>query len=310
MSAITIVNAKKQFGALLALGGINLTVKKGEFFGLLGPNGAGKTTLIHSIVGLCKLTEGSIAVHDHDVRKNPLLAKSLIGFSPQDVNLDRFFPIKKILMYQGGFFGMNRKEQKEKADELLEQFGLTEKADSPYYRLSGGMQKRLLIAKAVMSRPQVLILDEPTAGVDVEQRHMLWAFLRNLNKDGTSIVLTTHYIDEAETLCERIGIIHKGEIREIGSPQDLITRYCPKKVRLKVSEPVDPKTIGSYPFELHVEDHSLIGQGNDVGQMIETFNNIVSQNKNSHIIDVSVDRGSLEEVFLKVTGARMAEGHA
>ncbi len=252
MSAISIVNVKKSFGSLLALKGINLEIKEGEFFGLLGPNGAGKTTLISSIVGLCRLSEGKIGVLGHDVERQYLQSRRLVGYSPQEVNLDRFFSIRKILTFQAGFFGVRRSDRKQLIDRLLNQFRLEDKANQPYYRLSGGMQKRVLIAKALVGNPKILILDEPTAGVDVEQRLELWNFLRGLNRDGTTIILTTHYIDEAEELCQQVGIIHLGEIRELGTPAELIDRYCEKKI---------------------IPDH--------------------------------VERGTLEEVFLKVTGAKI-----
>lgn len=253
MSAISIVNAKKSYGALQALKGIHLEIKKGDFFGLLGPNGAGKTTLISSIVGLCRLSEGKIRVLGHDVEQDYLKSRRIVGYSPQEVNLDRFFSIRKILTFQAGFFGIPRSQRKQLIDRLLTQFRLEDKANQPYYRLSGGMQKRVLIAKALVGNPQILILDEPTAGVDVEQRFELWHFLRGLNRDGTTIILTTHYIDEAEELCQRVGIIHLGEIRELGTPQALIEKYCEKKI---------------------IPDH--------------------------------VERGTLEDVFLKVTGAKIS----
>src|SRR5690349_23774467 len=158
MVAIKIVNAKKNFGDVHALKGINLDVPAGEFFGLLGPNGAGKTTLISSIVGLCRLSEGEISVFGEIVRRDSIESKKYIGFSPQDVNLDRFFSVRKLLFYQAGFYGLPSSERKDKVDELLTRFGLMEKADQPYYRLSGGMQKRLLIAKAVIGSPKILIL--------------------------------------------------------------------------------------------------------------------------------------------------------
>ncbi len=252
MSAITIVNAKKYYGTLEALKGINLQIAKGEFFGLLGPNGAGKTTLISAIVGLCRLTEGHIEVYGHHVRQDFMEARRLIGYAPQEVNLDRFFSIKKILTFQAGFFGLSKKDQKSTVEQLLAQFHLEEKASMPYYRLSGGMQKRVLVAKALVGKPKVLILDEPTAGVDVEQRFELWKYLRALNRDGTTMILTTHYIDEAEELCQRVGIIHQGEIRELGTPDMLIDKYCEKKV---------------------IPNH--------------------------------IARGTLEDVFLKVTGAKL-----
>ncbi len=253
MSAISIVNAKKSYAHLQALKGINLEIEEGEFFGLLGPNGAGKTTLISSIVGLCRF-EGTIKVHGYDVKKDFIKAHALVGYAPQDVNLDRFFSIKKILKFQAGFFGIPHTKRDEIIDRLLHQFRLEEKADSPYYRLSGGMQKRVLIAKAMVGSPRVLILDEPTAGVDVEQRFELWSFLKNLNADGTTIILTTHYIDEAQELCQRIGIINQGEVKELGTTDSLIDKYCEKKV---------------------IPNH--------------------------------IERGTLEDVFLKVVGHKMSE---
>lgn len=307
MSAISIVNAKKKFGTLEALKGINLQVKKGEFFGLLGPNGAGKTTLIHSIVGLCHLSEGTISVFEHDVRIRPRAAHALTGFSPQDINLDRYFSIRKILIYQAGFFGLERKERQATVDKLLNQFHLTEKAHLPYYRLSGGMQKRLLIAKAMVSSPRLLILDEPTAGIDVEQRFELWNYLRRLNQDGTTILLTTHYIDEAEALCQKIGIIHLGEIREVGTPGDLINRYCEKSVILNTSRQIDiSKLNGGFQVEAH--GNEIRAKGRSVGEMINMLHRIISQDPDCQILDVHVERGTLEDVFLKVTGSRMVNG--
>ncbi len=307
MTAIHVVNAKKNYGATQALKGVSLEVPEGEFFGLLGPNGAGKTTLIQSVVGLVHLTEGQIDIMGQDTRVNPARAKAVIGYSPQDLNLDRFFPIRKMLMYQAGFFGIGKKDQKRKADQLLEQFGLTEKAGMPYYRLSGGMQKRVLIAKAVISNPRILILDEPTAGVDVEQRHELWKFLRMLNRDGTTIILTTHYIDEAEALCERIGIIDLGTIREMGSPQELIEKYCVKRVKIKTQNVLAtvPESLAS--FESSLDGDTLILSGSDVGSMVENAMMALKKTENK-ILDVSIDRGSLEDVFIKLTGKSLAQG--
>lgn len=305
MVAISIVNAKKNYGSLWALKGINLEVNKGEFFGLLGPNGAGKTTLIHSMVGLCRLTEGSIHVHGYDVVKDFLKTRALIGFAPQDINLDRFFPIRRILMYHAGFFGIPRKNRVEIVDGLLTQFHLQEKSHQSYYRLSGGMQKRLLIAKAMVSKPEVLILDEPTAGIDVEQRHELWGYLRKLNEQGTTIILTTHYIDEAEALCRRIGIIHQGEIRELGKPQDLIEKYCEKKVTIKMSKPIQEFEMMAKGLPFEIKENIVIGRGAAVGPLIEAFNHLISKDPQCRILDMHVERGTLEDVFLKVTGSQI-----
>lgn len=309
--ALLIHQAKKNFGKLQALKGINLQIKAGEFFGLLGPNGAGKTTLISSIVGLGRLTEGSISVYGFDTRKDPLKAKRIIGFSPQDVNLDRFFPIRKILMYQAGFYGFSKAEQKSRADELLSQFELTEKADMPYYKLSGGMQKRLLIAKAVISKPRLLILDEPTAGVDVEQRHRLWKFLQNLNKDGTAIILTTHYIDEAETLCERIGIIHLGEVKEVGSPAALIEKYCVKTLKASLSNSLNKKVIfETNDLKTEINNSTVIISGRNINIMMKKLSEILAQNPQVQLEDLNLEKGSLEEVFIQATGTSFQEAAA
>ncbi|MBI2082105.1 MAG: ABC transporter ATP-binding protein [Deltaproteobacteria bacterium] len=222
---IEIVQLKKFFGPLKALGGVDLSIKDGEFFGLLGPNGAGKTTLIKMIVGLAHPTEGTVTVNDMNVRTESVKTKSLIGFSPQEINLDRYFTVRKILELQGGFYGLTRGDRKRRAEELMSRFQLSPKADRETWRLSGGMRKRLLIARALMSHPKILILDEPTAGVDVGQRHELWSFLKGLNRDGTTILLTTHYMDEAEELCDRLAIIHEGRIIQIGSPRELTQRH-------------------------------------------------------------------------------------
>lgn len=229
MNAIEIQGVKKSYGNVQALKGVDLAIRQGEFFGLLGPNGAGKTTLISAIVGLVKPNEGSIAVMGHDIRKNPLEAKRQMSLSPQDVNVHTYFPIQKIMEFQGGFYGFSKEESKKRAEELLKRFGLWEKRGVGRFKLSGGMQRRLMIARALMSNPKILILDEPTAGVDVELRHELWEFLRTINQAGTTILLTTHYIEEAEMLCNRVGIIHEGKIVACDSPATLIAQQTTKK---------------------------------------------------------------------------------
>lgn len=228
MNAIEISGVKKSFGNVRALNGVDLEIRQGEFFGLLGPNGAGKTTLISSIVGLVKPNEGTIAVMGHDIQKEPLEAKRQMSLSPQDVNVHAYFPIQKIMEFQGGFYGFSKRESQKKAEELLKQFGLWEKRKMAKFRLSGGMQRRLMIARALMSNPKILILDEPTAGVDVELRHELWEFLRKINTAGTTILLTTHYIEEAEMLCDRVGIIHEGKIVACDAPKNLIAEHTQK----------------------------------------------------------------------------------
>lgn len=307
MVAISIVNAKKNYGRVQALKGIDLQVEKGEFFGLLGPNGAGKTTLIHSIVGLCRLGSGKILVHGKDVVSDYRSARSFIGFAPQEMNLDRFFSIRQILIYHAGFFGVPRNEREDLVDQLLEQFDLTEKRDIQYYRLSGGMQKRLLIAKAVVSRPSILILDEPTAGVDVEQRRKLWDYLGKLNKNGTTIILTTHYIDEAEALCRRIGIIHQGEIREMGVPSYLIDRYCEKSFCIEISSEIPKERFRDISFQIEVTGRHIRGTSSEIGTSVQKIVEIINREKDCQIVDIRLEQGSLEDVFLKVTGSTIAQ---
>ncbi len=226
MNALTIQQVSKHYGTQAVLKSVSLSVRQGEFFGLLGPNGAGKTTLIKSIVGLARFTPGTIEVFGQDVVKSPQDTRAIIGLAPQELNIDRFFPVRRTLEFQGGYFGLSKQVRRERAEQLMEQFSLTDKANEPFWRLSGGMQRRVMVARSLMTHPKLLILDEPTAGVDVEQRQELWSYVKNLNRDGTTIILTTHYIDEAEALCERVAVIHKGEIREVGTPKELMDRYC------------------------------------------------------------------------------------
>lgn len=225
MNAIEIAGLKKTYQNTLALLGVDLAIRQGEFFGLLGPNGAGKTTLINSIVGLVKPEEGNILVMGVDVRQNTIQAKRSLGLCPQDININQYFPIQRVAEFQGGFYGLSRKESKARAEELLKRFGIWDKRKMARFRLSGGMQRRLMIVRALMGKPKILILDEPTAGIDVELRHELWELLKSLNREGISILLTTHYIEEAEILCGRVGIIHQGKIIACDNPKNLIERF-------------------------------------------------------------------------------------
>ncbi|MDX1385971.1 MAG: ABC transporter ATP-binding protein [bacterium] len=306
ISAVEISNLKKNYGKVLALRDVGLKIPQGEFFGLLGPNGAGKSTLINCIVGLAKPSHGEVKVFGHSVRKNPIQAKTAIGFSPQEVNVERFFNLRRTLEFQGGFYGFPPKVAARRAQELLEQFGLADRASEQFSRLSGGMQKRLLIARAMMSRPKLLILDEPTAGVDVAQRHDLWAYLRGLNRDGTSIILTTHYIDEAETLCERVGIINHGRILELGSPAELIQKYGESKVCVSVEGKLEAEEFSSIP-NFHLEDQQITVKTTALGATTEKIMAILTSKPGRRVRDISVSKGNLEEAFLKVTGRTMRE---
>ena len=208
-----------------ALKGVSLEIGTGVFFGLLGPNGAGKSTLIHCATGLAQPTAGEIRVFGHDAVRNYAEARLAVGLAPQELNLDWFLTLEETLDYHGGYFGMPRRERRERAAELLDAFSLTAKRNDRTRTLSGGMKRRLILARALMHRPRLLILDEPTAGVDVELRLELWHYVQRINAEGTTILLTTHYLEEAEQLCDRIAFIDGGQIVAQGSSRELADQY-------------------------------------------------------------------------------------
>ncbi|HKT83932.1 MAG TPA: ABC transporter ATP-binding protein [Solirubrobacterales bacterium] len=213
-----------------ALRGVSLEIKQGELFGLLGPNGAGKSTLIHCTTGLAQPTGGSIQVFGHDAIHDYGEARQAVGLAPQEPNLDWFLTVAETLDYHAGYFGMPKRERVARTEELLETFSLTEKRDERTRTLSGGMKRRLILARAMMHRPRLLILDEPTAGVDVELRLELWHYVQRINQEGTSILLTTHYLEEAEQLCDRIAFINGGQIVGEGTSSELSQRYGVEKL--------------------------------------------------------------------------------
>jgi ABC-2 type transport system ATP-binding protein len=208
-----------------ALKGVDLEIKVGEFFGLLGPNGAGKSTLIHCATGLAQPTGGKIEIFGHDAVSDYGDARQAVGLAPQELNLDFFLTVEESLDYHAGYFGMPKKERKERTAELLETFSLYGKRKDRTRFLSGGMKRRLILARALMHRPRLLILDEPTAGVDIELRLELWHYVQQINEEGTTILLTTHYLEEAEQLCDQIAFINHGEIAAQGSTAELSQRY-------------------------------------------------------------------------------------
>jgi ABC-2 type transport system ATP-binding protein len=208
-----------------ALRSVSLDIAEGEFFGLLGPNGAGKSTLIHCTTGLAQPTSGSIEVFGHDAIDHYGDARAAVGLAPQDLNLDHFLTLQETLEYHGGYFGMPRRDRRERIAELLDAFSLTAKRDDRTRTLSGGMKRRLVLARALMHRPRLLILDEPTAGVDVELRLELWQYVERINAEGTTILLTTHYLEEAERLCDRIAFINDGQIVAQGTSGELAAQY-------------------------------------------------------------------------------------
>lgn len=229
MLALDVQNLKKTYDTgTEALKGINLEIPEGSFFGLLGPNGAGKSTLIHCIMGLAVPTSGRAEVFGHEIVEDYRKARAQVGLAPQDINLDWFLSVEDTLDYHGGYYGMPKKERKKRIEELLEAFSLTDKRKSNSRFLSGGMKRRVVLARALMHRPKMLILDEPTAGVDVELRLELWRYMKKVNKEGTSILLTTHYIEEAEQLCDNIALINAGKIIKTGTAGDLKKFYKKK----------------------------------------------------------------------------------
>ena len=222
MSAISFKHLTKNYGSLVALNDVSLDVEEGEFFGLLGPNGAGKTTLISILAGLCRATKGSVEVMGHDVQSDFRSARRLLGIVPQELVFDPFFTVRETLQFQSGYFGI--KNNGEWIDEILHHLGLADKANKNMRALSGGMKRRVLVAQALVHRPPVIVLDEPTAGVDVELRQSLWKFISRLNKEGHTIVLTTHYLEEAQELCGRIAMLKKGQIVALDTTANLLAR--------------------------------------------------------------------------------------
>jgi len=222
-AAVSIVDVVKHFGSLQALAGVSLEIAEGEFFGLLGPNGAGKTTLISSLAGLVRPDSGSLKVLGHDVIKDFREARRLLGVVPQELVFDPFFNVRETLQIQSGYFGIRKND--DWIDEILHNLDLTSKADVNMRRLSGGMKRRVLVAQALVHKPPVIVLDEPTAGVDVELRQGLWQFVRRLNGEGHTIILTTHYLEEAEALCGRIALMKQGRVIKLDSTANLMAAH-------------------------------------------------------------------------------------
>jgi ABC-2 type transport system ATP-binding protein len=232
-AAIRIEDVSKSYGATRALSHVSFEIREGEFFGLLGPNGAGKSTLINIVAGLVRATQGRVAVLGHDVVADYRKARLSLGVVPQELVYDPFFKVRDILRLQAGYFGKGR-SQWPWIEHLLQQLDLADKATSTMRQLSGGMKRRVLIAQALVHKPPVIILDEPTAGVDVELRRTLWRFTRELHRDGHTVVLTTHYLEEAEQLCDRIAILHRGELKELESKTGLLSRHPFRFLRLRL----------------------------------------------------------------------------
>ena len=299
--AIEIRGLAKSYGDVCALAGIDLSIRRGQFFGLLGPNGAGKSTTIHILTGLVTFSEGTVRVLGRDVVRDYRITRRRIGLAPQEFNFDRFFPAREILVLQAGYYGIPRREARRRADELLERFGLTAKADDKIWKLSGGMKRRLLIAKAMIHEPDILILDEPTAGVDVELRRALWIYLRKLNAEGKTILLTTHYIEEAEELCEEVAIIDRGRIIAQGSPEDLVQAGGERHLEIRLTDAPDglPEAVTSRDHFVD-GDRVVIRAAHPRRIVAEVLNGLYA--RDLKITEVRIKESSLEEVFVQLTG--------
>ncbi|MBC8197508.1 MAG: ABC transporter ATP-binding protein [Candidatus Marinimicrobia bacterium] len=297
--AVQIKDLNKNYGSTQALNGLDLEIPEGSFFGLLGPNGAGKTTTINILTGLVNKSGGYAKIFGHDTVSDYRNARKLIGLAPQELSFDFFFNIRDMLALQGGYYGMSFKTGRERADELLNQFGLSEKSENNARQLSGGMKRRLQIAKSLMHDPPMIILDEPTAGVDIELRHMLWKFLKDQNKNGKTILLTTHYIEEAENLCDTVAIIDHGKIIEQGSPRTLIKKSGSSKLEIKVKNWKDNIINDNRDFSF-INETLHIPAEKPEKEMIWWIEKL--KENNISIEDIHISKSSLEDVFLKLTG--------
>ena len=299
-AAIEVNNLRKVYqGGLEALKGINLSIPTGSFYGLLGPNGAGKTTTIGIITGLVNITSGSASIMGHDSVKDFRRARRLVGLSPQELNFDVFFTMEELLEFQAGYYGLSAKQSKERATLMLEQFGLIEKRKARSRELSGGMKRRMQIAKALVHDPPIVILDEPTAGVDIELRYMLWDYLRKINKEGKTILLTTHYIEEAEQLCETVSIIDDGNIIVTDSPEELTQSHGMSGIEITLLTSSDNLDLDSWSYK-KIDGKIHVDTTQPEKDMAEIIGHIAGQG--STIENVRIYRSSLEDVFMKLTG--------
>ena len=282
---------------VLALKNLSLEVRQGEIFGLLGPNGAGKTTFINILAGTVMKSSGKVTVWGYDLDKNPRQVRACIGIVPQEVNFDPFFSPKKLLELQAGFYGVKKEDRI--TDSILETVSLDKQANAYTRSLSGGMKRRLLIAKAMVHQPPILFLDEPTAGVDVELRQNLWANVKELNKLGITIVLTTHNLNEAQEMCDRIAIINKGNLVALDTTQKMLERIESKIIKFKVKDSKNFEKIKLNGVKF-AKSNGQITASYDKNKI--KFDQIIEEVKNNvEILDISTDEGDLEDIFLQVT---------
>lgn len=293
--AIRIAGVTKRFRSLQALAGVDLEVAQGEFFGLLGPNGAGKTTLISSLAGLARPDSGTLEVMGHDVVKDYRAARLALGVVPQELVFDPFFSVREMLKIQSGYFGIRNND--DWIDEILHHLDLTGKAGANMRMLSGGMKRRALVAQALVHRPPVIVLDEPTAGVDVELRQGLWQFIRKLNQDGHTIVLTTHYLEEAETLCGRIGMLKAGRVVALDTTANLLQRFASHTLRVSLAEPIT--LAGPLAGKL------LRAEGNTLEFGFDAFDEVADllagvRTCGGKVMDMVLGKPDMEQVFVGI----------
>jgi ABC-2 type transport system ATP-binding protein len=299
-AAITIAGVKKRFGNLRALDGVEFSVERGEFFGLLGPNGAGKSTLINVISGLTRADEGAVAVLGHDVVSDYRQSRMKLGVVPQELVFDPFFTVREVLRIQAGYFGLGA-ECYPWLEELMRELQLADKADANMRTLSGGMKRRVLIAQALVHKPEVVVLDEPTAGVDVELRQSLWVFVRKLHEQGHTIVLTTHYLEEAESLCDRIAILNHGRLIALDTKQGLLARGIGRRLRVCITtaEPIREFSARlQQKLRRHEDNRIELELDRDSDSVIEMLDEL--RGSGANVTDLHTEEADLEDVFVEL----------
>jgi len=296
---LTKIYSKKTSKEIKALNNLNLEVKEGEIFGLLGPNGAGKTTFLNILAGTVIKNSGNVNVWGYDLDKNPRQVRSSIGIVPQEVNLDAFFSPKNLLELQAGLYGIPKKNRI--TSTILKLVSLEDQADAYARSLSGGMKRRLLIAKAMVHRPPILVLDEPTAGVDVELRQNLWSNVKMLNKKGVTIILTTHLMYEAQEMCSRIAILNKGNLVKLDTTENLLDSIKTKKIIFKVKKinTINPNDLNGIKFSYKLNNEIVATYERKKHKIDQIINKI--KNAGMEIYDISTDEGNLEDVFIDLT---------
>jgi len=298
MTAIEISNVEKRYKSLQALGGVSLSIEEGEFFGLLGPNGAGKTTLISIIAGLIRADSGSVKIHGHEVVGDFRAARKKLGVVPQELVFDPFFTVRETLRLQSGYFGLPNNDKW--IDEVMENLDLTNKADTNMRALSGGMKRRVLVAQALVHKPPVIVLDEPTAGVDVELRQTLWKFISRLNREGHTVVLTTHYLEEAQAMCKRVAMLKSGKVVALDTMSALIRRISGSQLIVHMTQgelPEDMRHLITHPeptetgrkYSLRINDYT------EVEQILARL-----RQSGAVIDEMQLQQADLEDIFLQI----------